>query len=162
MDLFLLMYAYENLWVEIALGWNNLFFFTLVCSYSQGYFSIHCVFLVPVWLHWWGNDGPWRSLLSSLGATSLWKSISKQWKMSPQLSLIPSLSLSLVLNTNNSIFYFRLWWYFSCLFSFREKSLEMQNCSWAVVAEKGKMLKWKTPIRSVNMYFYRRRNKRMC
>lgn len=48
--------------------------------------------------------------------------------------------------------WFRLCWCFSFLISYREKSLEMQNCLWVVVAEKGKILKWKTQIRSVNMY----------
>lgn len=48
--------------------------------------------------------------------------------------------------------WFRLCWCFSFLVSYREKSLEMQNCLWVVVAEKGKVLKWKTQIRSVNMY----------
>lgn len=48
--------------------------------------------------------------------------------------------------------WFRLCWCFSCLISYREKSLEMQYCLGVVVAEKGKMLKWKTWIRSVNMY----------
>lgn len=93
------------------------------------------------------------SLLDSMGAPCLWKGISRKCRMSPQASLMPFLSLLMVINTSLLVFSGSdCVDVFSCLISYREKSLEMQNCSWVVVAEKGKMLKWKTQIRSVNMY----------
>lgn len=127
----------------------------ITCSFSAWLAHIPSVFFytpcfpsASMWHPWCCDIGLWGSLPGSLGAISLWKGISQQCRMSPQASLMPFLSLLLVINTSLLVFSGSdCVDVFSCLISYREKSLEMQNCSWVVVAEKGKMLKWKTQIR---------------